>query len=46
MEETNEESSTKEPDYYIFRSNIEKNGKILYASDYGKKAFKIPINLK
>lgn len=34
----------KKPKLYIFRTSIKtKDGRILYASNYGKKAFKIEI---
>lgn len=29
---------------YVFRSSITINGVIYYAKNYGKKAFKIPVN--
>ena len=29
---------------YVFRSSITINGVTYYAKDYGKKAFKIPVN--
>lgn len=32
--------------HYIFRPWITKNGVKIYASSYGKKAFKIPIKNK
>jgi len=31
---------------FIFRASIVVNGKRIYAKDYGKKAFQIPINKK
>lgn len=31
-------------EYYFFASIKTKNGRIIYAKDYGKKAFKIKVN--
>ena len=31
--------------YFIFRASITVDGKKIYAKDYGKRAFRIPVDL-
>lgn len=38
-----EQAEGRQVAYYIFRSKMTVNGVVLYAKDYGLKAFRIPI---
>ena len=37
------DSENRRVAYYIFRTTMKVNGVVLYAKDYGLKAFRIPI---